>query len=310
MSNKSQALQQISLLMSQHDISLDDIRARVQDAKPDKSSHLSKLFYYIGGIFIFAALGVFSASFWEEIGFGGQVTITLGLGFFIFLMGIAATKEKKFEKLSTPLFLIAAALQPAGIMLVLAEYSTAPNPPLGVFFTSMVMLCQSVPVFWATRRTVLLFISLLFFGGAFTSSVDLFDILDGNLEWFGIVMGLSYVMISSALRNTDHDAITPFWFFVGSAMILTGAFDVLENTVFEILYLGLATSIVYFSTRLSSRILLFNGTIALLTYIGYFAAEHFEDSLGFPFVLLIIGVSCMGLGTIAVRLGRKMNGKS
>ncbi|NOT28989.1 MAG: hypothetical protein HOP15_00915 [Planctomycetes bacterium] len=54
-----------------------------------------------------------------------------------------------------------------------------------------------------------------------------------------------------------------------------------------------------------SRRLLATGTLGLLAYIGYFSGRHFEDSIGWPLLLILLGMVMMALGTIAVRIQRR-----
>lgn len=306
MSDKSAALAQIKTLMHQHQISFDDLKNTLSDPTAGKAGGVPRLFYYIGGIFIFAGIGVFTSMFWDVIGFGGQVMITLGVGFICYLMAVMSVKDSKYEKLSTPLFLISTFLQPTGILLVLDHYSDSSNAAGAVLFVSIVMLLQQIPTFINLKRGVLLFTSMAFYGFAISSSMDVFDILDGDLEWIGLALGISYISICSKLVQTPHHAVTPFWLFIGSAMLLTSGYQILDGFIFEIIFLGLSAGVVYLSTVLSSRTMLFNGTVSMLWYIGYFSYEFFEDSIGWPIVLVIVGLSCVGLVSYAMKLSRKM----
>ena len=39
----------------------------------------------------------------------------------------------------------------------------------------------------------------------------------------------------------------------------------------------------------------------MLSYIGYFSAKHFVDSLGWPVTLVLMGIAFLGIGTIAIK---------
>ena len=305
MSDKTQALSQIQLLMQSHGITLADIR-HLEDTGQPAARSIPRLFYYIGGILIFAGIGIFTTSFWQDIGFGGQVLVTLGIGFFCYLMGLAAVKEARFEKAATPLFLISSLLQPTGILLVLEHFSTKPDPAMGVLIMVGIMLAQQVPTLIALKRSVLMFTSLLFYGIAFTAAFDVMTVLTIDMEWIGLVLGTSYLMISAGLARSEHYAITPFWFFVGATVFLISLFDIVEDTTLELLYLGAGAVMVYIGTVLASRVMVFMGTLSMLCYIGYFSYEHFQDSLGWPLVLIIIGISFMALGSLALKLSARI----
>jgi hypothetical protein len=54
-----------------------------------------------------------------------------------------------------------------------------------------------------------------------------------------------------------------------------------------------------------SRVLLGVGTLAMLIYIGYYTAEHFANTLGWPIALVFIGIALIALSSLAVRLNNK-----
>ena len=148
---------------------------------------------------------------------------------------------------------------------------------------------------------------MAFYGFALSSGIDVLDILTGDMKWIGLALGISYICICAKVIHTEHHGITPFWFFIGTGLLLSSSFEILEHTIFEILFLGISALTVYLSTILSSRTMLFLGTVGMLWYIGDFSYEFFEDSIGWPIVLVIVGVSCIGLGSYAMTLSRNMN---
>jgi hypothetical protein len=62
----------------------------------------------------------------------------------------------------------------------------------------------------------------------------------------------------------------------------------------------------YACVILQSRALLLTTVFAMLGYIGYFTAQHFVDSLGWPISLVLMGVAFMGVSTLAMRVKRRM----
>jgi len=43
----------------------------------------------------------------------------------------------------------------------------------------------------------------------------------------------------------------------------------------------------------------------MLIYIGYYTAEHFANTVGWPIALVIIGIALIGLSALAVRLNNQ-----
>ena len=217
-------------------------------------------------------------------------------------MAFFAAADERWEKAATPLFLLAALLQPTGILVTLNEFSTGGDERYAFLLTSGVLLIQQALMFLKTRRTVLLFMSLIF-GAWFCGTVmDLLE-LDGDLIVF--TLGLSLLFVTYSIDQTPHAAITPFWYFVSSTAMLTAFFSLVEHSVLEILFLGAACGVVFLSTWVKSRSLLVVGTVAILGYVGYFTAENFADAVGWPIALMLFGLLLIGLSAVAFRINRK-----
>jgi hypothetical protein len=99
--------------------------------------------------------------------------------------------------------------------------------------------------------------------------------------------------------------MNPFWYLAGSAVFFSGLFELVEGTPVELVFLACACGGVFLSTWVRSRALLFVSTVAILGYIGYFTAEHFRDSLGWPLVLILLGLAFIALSAIAMRINRR-----
>lgn len=306
MSLKEDALQEIVALARHHQITPDEIAQALQFSKhaADKppASVLSKLFGYIGGIFVFAGVAVFISMYWDDFGSAARVIVTLGSGLLAFLMALACLTDKKYERAATPLFLMSSLLQPTGILVMLREYSVGGDARYGLLFMALYMLIQQGCTFWAKGRTVVAFSAILF-GSVFFA--NLFDILEINEKLIGIVMGTSLLFIAYALNQSRHVAIAAFWYFIGAVVLLWSVFEGIRNSALEPLYLGLCALIIFVSTYVLSRTLLLVGTLAMLCYIGYYTARHFAYMVGWPIALVMIGVALIGLSALAVKLNNK-----
>lgn len=306
MSLKDDALQDIVSLAKHNQITLAEIAQALdtstQQPNKESASVLSKLFGYIGGIFMFAGIGVFISMYWDDFGSASRVIVTLGTGLAAFVMGLVCLTNSKYERATTPLFLISSVLQPTGIMVMLQEYSSGGDVRHGLLFMAAYMLIQQGAVFWAKQRTVMAFSAILF-GCIFFA--NLFDIWDMDEKLIGIVIGSSLLCIAYAINQSKHIAIAPFWYFVGAVLLLWSIFESVENTLLEPLYLGATAFAIFLSTYVRSRALLLVGTLTMLLYIGYYSAEHFADTVGWPIALVIIGIALIGLSALAVRLNNQ-----
>lgn len=134
---------------------------------------------------------------------------------------------------------------------------------------------------------------------------NLFDIWDVDEKLIGIVVGSSLLCIAYAMQQSKHMAIAAFWYFVGAVLLLWSIFESVENSLLEPVYLGATALIIFLSTYARSRTLLLVGTLAMLLYIGYYTAEHFANTVGWPIALVIIGIALIGLSALAVRLNNQ-----
>lgn len=306
MSLKDDVLQDIVALMQHNKITLAEVSRALDDASMQMSaapaSVLSKLFGYIGGIFVFAGIGVFISMYWDDFSSASRVIVTLGTGLIAFVMGLICLSEQKYERVATPLFLIASVLQPTGIMVMLDEYSSGGDVRHGLLFMAAYMLVQQGATFWAKQRTVLAF-SAIIFGCIFFA--NLFDLWDLDEKLIGTVIGSSLLCLTYAIQRSKHMAIAPFWYFVGAVLLLWSIFEWVEGSLFEPIYLGMTAFMIFLSTFVRSRTLLIIGTFAMLIYIGYYTAEHFANTVGWPIALVIIGIALIGLSALAIRLNNQ-----
>ena len=310
MTDKTEALNEIVRLAQEHDLSIAELSAAVEAAasadaatEPDqRSTILMRVLAYLGGIFVFAGLGVFIAMNWDSMNFAARVVITLGSGIAAFIMALIAVSDERYEKAATPLFLIAALLQPAGLLVIFEEFYRGNNWDTVGMVVSGVMAAQQVMTLLKTQRTTLLFTGLIFIG-AFMLIV--FDKLNVDYEITALIMGASILSLSAGLQGTKHEVITPFWYFVGSIWLLFGIFDLVEGTAIEVLFIAAASALVYMSTVVRSRTLLFVSTVGMLSYIGYFSAEHFVDSIGWPIALVLFGLLLIGMSAVAFKINKK-----
>ena len=303
MTSRAEALRKIVEIAARHQLNADEIISELNKAPlPDQAQRstgiLAKILAYLGGVFVLAGIAIFIGMQWDHFSSPVRVLVTLGTGFAVFLFALATMTDSRFSRVTTPMLLIAALLQPTGIVVMLNEYSRGGDPEHGLLFMCVVMFVQQFFTFLAKKRTVLLFTSLFFGAAGFGT---LCEILDIDYEIVALALGIGLTSTSYAIDKTVHRAIAPLWYFIGSVFFLYGAFDVLEGSVIEVLYFGVAAGFMYLATVVRSRTLLFSSVAALMGFTGYF----FRDSLANAFGLIIMGFLLIGLSALAMSLNRK-----
>ena len=138
-------------------------------------------------------------------------------------------------------------------------------------------------------------------GGLF----DRVAIASGSANWAALLTGVCVMSGAYGLHKTGRQhRLVGLGYLFGSIMAYTGLFDLVNKTPFELLYFAVTASMLYICLRLQSRALLLTTVIAMLSYIGYFTAQHFVDSLGWPVSLVLMGVAFMGVSTLAIKVKR------
>jgi hypothetical protein len=305
-STRDDALVEIVALVRKHGLTVSEIASALESdphASAARSSGiLSRVFGYLGGTFVFVGLAVYIGMRWNDLGSAGRVLLTLGPGLCAFVLALVCTTKEAFAGAALPLFLIAALVQPTGVLVMMNEFSHGGDPAYGVLFMNMVMVIQQGCAFWAMRRTVLAFTTIIFATGFAVVALDLLNV---NRDLMGIVLGVSLGCIAWSLDRSPHRPLAGPMYFFAALLFLAACYHLLRHTAIEVLFVGISCVVVFLSIVARSRSLLAVGTMALIGYIGYFIAEHFENNLNAPIFLMFAGFLLIAIGAAAVRINNK-----
>ena len=270
--------------------------------KKESTATLGKILGFLGGIFIFAGLGVFVSLYWESMNAAARVIITLGSGLAVFVIAWVGQKQGGAERFTVPLFLISAALQPLGILVAINEFSSGGDWRLAVLFTSGGMAVQQGLALRQFRTSTLVFTTVFFALWFLWISLD---ILQVDEDFIPLMLGATTIGLCLGLEKTPFRGVTPFWYFFGSVGFFGGLFHLLRASAVELLFILAACGGVYLSIVVRSRTLLFCSTMAVLGYIGYFTGQHFLESLGWPLMLIGLGLVLIALSAGAMQINRR-----
>jgi len=304
MIEKQNALNQILKLMTTAHISIDDISFALQgeNKNQNKETILSKLLAYLGGVFVLSGIAVYTFLYWKDLDSLSRTFVTLGVGFISYLLAIYSAKYQKWPMFTLPLFLIAALLECLGLTVYLYEYLGPSNTwqyaAMFIFGTLFLQFCLSLI---ALQRIELMFFSLLF--GANFSYAFLNWIHDNGCHCTTLV-GLGLLIVLYFIENTRYRNISPFWYFVSSALFFCGFFCWVNKTPFELVYIPVCCVLAYISVLVKSRVLLFMSVLALFGFIGDFTQEYFVGTLGWPLSLIGLGLLLCALSAIAFKINK------
>ena len=126
-------------------------------------------------------------------------------------------------------------------------------------------------------------------------------------NWASVVIGISLIFTAYGMqKSVRYPRLIGLGYFIGSLMMYSGLFDLVENTAVELLYFAVTASMLYACVVLQSRALLLTTVIAMLSFIGYFSAQYFANSLGWPITLMLMGLAFLGVGTIAIKVKQRI----
>lgn len=307
MNQRKRALQQIKKIVKENNLTWADVNNSLQltteKTTDERLMEGSEILAYMGGILIFAGVGVYTTMFWKELSSFLRIAITFGSGFSCYCIALGLSQNLKYNKAMHAFFLISAILQPTGLYVFLNEvFVASSNIHLATLFVFGVMFVQQLATFWQKPLNLILFM-VLFFGMGFLFT--LFDYMDVKMSTILIGMGASLFLITYSLNITLYRPLMGFWYFIANVMFLGGAYDWLYRTPYEVFFVGLCALGIYLSTSAKSNSILFTSTLGLLSYIGNYTMLHFVDSIGWPISLIIVGATFIILSGFAIKVKKK-----
>jgi hypothetical protein len=304
---RTHALEQIVALASQHGLTAAEIATALGDAEAAAGGGRSRavlvrVLGYLGGTFVFAGVVIFIALQWDAMSPAARVVITLGSGIAAFTLAVLASRDVRFTRAAAPLFLMAAALEPTGLLVAFDELGSGGDWRWAGLITAGTLAIQLGATYAALGLSVVLFLTVVFATLFWWTGFDLLD-MDAGLT--AMVIGGSLLLCAIGLDRTRHRSMTAVWYLVGGGLFLYGLFDLVEGTLLELLFLAAASGMVYLSVTVQSRTLLFVATAAVLAYTAWFTGEYFADSIGWPVALVVFGLTMIALSALAFRIDRQ-----
>jgi len=304
--SRADVIANIARTMISQDITLTEIEAALNEEKTEQSKPennkrgdvLRTLFSWLGGVLIFAGISVYIGMFWNSMGGTMHVLLTLGVGFMLYGLLLAALAENKYPKLILPLTILQAAFQTSGWLVAISEIF----PPSGdvrkallaVFF---VMAVQQSLTFLRHRLTILAFLALTFAYGFLEVSLDMVGFSQRTIA---LLLGASLITISGELEKTAQRSLSAIGFLVGAFWFNGGLFLLISehaSTETSALITGISGFALSYGLQLSKR---HPGLVAsgyflssILIYSGVFElVRHSSLELLFPAVAVGMLYTC------------------
>ena len=237
MDNKT-LLQELSGKIASGSISRGEVMDAISGREEKKSmSHVSlmTILYFVGAVIVLIGIIFFIAQVWNDIGAFVRVSITLGLGLIMTMLGLMLAKEKEKHAIGLVFQFIGGLLIPGGSMVLLSEFSTGVVHmwpiaiTIGIIFLFYLILdfTQKNPVltFFAIGNGTA-FIYLLI--GAIIEGRPTFK-YDDLYAYVTMIIGASYLVLSHNFRIGWNRSLVWILQLVGSIGFYVAAFSQVEN---------------------------------------------------------------------------------
>lgn len=248
---------------------------------------------------------VFLGTLYEHLGIN-QPSMWLPTGLGILLLGWHIHGHgKAFYAISSKVFSVGA------LSLIGASYYYLGNDPaLEIIMTSitlgLVYMAYRLDLKSFIVTSVLLFIILMGKHFGFCWGYRDSDLLRLTAAASGLAMcGMGYWIKDNTLSRTP-----PLWIFLGSFLFYNAFMGLLYDSPYDVAFAALPVTGLYLSARLRSRAVLISSILALLSFIGYFSARYFADTIGWPITLMVTGAALIGICIFAIRLDQRMRQKT
>ena len=314
--DKPGALKHIKQLMNTYDILPAEVEsvfhapASAEDSlgKRSKGDIARTLFTYLGAIFILAGIGTYIGTFWDTMGGTMRVLVTLGTGYVLLIVLVAALHEQRYPRLVLPLTLASVFMMTSGWYILLNELNLGSNNwRAETLFVFGVMALHQGALFGKYRRTTLAFTSLFFVYGFMHVGLDLLEL---EIAYIAIVLGASVFLVGSALEKTPHRALAEPALLIGVCWLNSGLFDrvaIATSGNWASLIIGVSVMLTAYGLHKSERyprlIALGYFVGSLMAYAGLFdLVEHTPFELIYLAVTASVLYACVVLESRALLL--------
>jgi hypothetical protein len=316
---KRSLLQAVSDALQNGTIQKSDLEYLLQWGQtPDqaRSSLVTKILYYVGGLIIFLGLCYYVTQEWSTMDSVIRIITTLGFGLGFSAAGTALYSRHSYRAIGDAFHLISGLLIPTGVFVTLWEMGYREGRYGSAIVFAMLTALAYIEYVAMRRRTISLVftfvygsLAYLLLGTAILSDSPLS--FDWNIPAYQfLTLGLAYILVGYAFTNRKESTMTPALYFfgvpavLGSTLALQGFFPS-AHLFWEIVYPGILFGSLVLAVYLKSRSFLIYGALFIVGYIFKIMDEYFSDSVSGAFLLIVSGIIIMGVGYLTVWLNKR-----
>jgi len=298
-----------------------------QGAEDIPSFRLTHILYYFGGFLAISAISLFVTEAWDKL-LGLPLCILSALFFILGLLLMRYFLERKLQL-------------PAGIMATfslvvvpLAIFNFQIWSGLGLPVTDFHYSDYNYYISWSwvpMELGTLLVGAIMFYFFRFPfllfpisitlwyMSMDLYMLhYFKNYGWeqratfsmyFGLIMLIYAFYVDIKHNDEKHDYA--FWLYLFGAITFWGGLSsqYSDSELKHFIYCMINIAMILISVFLNRRVFAVLGALGVLTYLGYLSFSVFENSLGFPVVLIFLGILIILAATRWAKVEKKLYAK-
>ncbi len=319
---KQELLSSLTTFSAQNLITKDEVIQAFENGKEKKSIilsrdiDLSEVLYFIGAFIVFVGIAILIGQNWTTLNPFTKILTTFVFGVTAYFIGVMLNKEEKYGAVGYAFHLIAALLLPLGLYVIFdqAGFNTASAGSQSLI--SGILFLMYLSSYYVFKKPIFTFFAIAFatwFFFSFTSFLIGSNPYFADIKFYEyrfLMVGLSYVLLGYYLSSTEQKELTEglygfgSLFFLGAALAL-GGWKPSQDVLWELVFPGLVFVVLFLSVHLKSKSFLVFGTIFLMAYILKITSEYFSGTLGWPFSLVICGITLIGVGYYAFTLNKK-----
>lgn len=130
------------------------------------------------------------------------------------------------------------------------------------------------------------------------------------LRLTALATGISMLFAAHWIKTETESRLSPLWNFFGSSLMFSACMGILYLSPFDILFPIVPAFMLLISMKLGSRALLLSSILALLSFISYYTALYFADTVGWPIALMVTGMAMIGLCAMALKMNTKIKARA
>lgn len=295
-----------------------------EQQKDTPSFKFTHLLYYLGGMIAISAVTIYVTKAWDKL--QGYPLLAMSLG--LLLLGFGLTHYFLKKELRIPAGIMATfSLAIVPLVVYNIQFILGYTPPKQLYYSDfhtwinwywtimeLATLLVGIIMLYFYRFPFLLFpISIILWYMSMDLWPFLFNIKEYSFEdhaTFTMLFGLVVLFIAFIidLKSRDKREDYAFWLYIIGVLTFWGGLSShgSNNELSKFIYCLINVLMLFAGAILNRRVFAVFGTLGILGYLSHLAFSVFADSLGFPLVLIMIGILIIFAAVFFTRMENKI----